>query len=74
MLHPSIWGAALFISACLGAASVNLAQPAKLSERATMPSQFDYLVLASMADAQRPLSMAAYQPSHPQLNHTQLSR
>jgi hypothetical protein len=66
VLRPSISVAALFMTACLGAASVNLAQPAKLSERATTPSQFDYLVLASMADAQRPLSMAAYQPGHSQ--------
>jgi hypothetical protein len=27
------------------------------------PSSFDYLVLASMADAPRPLSMASYRPA-----------
>lgn len=57
-MHPSI--AAVFITACLAAASGNLAHPAKL-QRA--PSQLDYLVLASLADSRQPLSMAAYHPS-----------
>jgi hypothetical protein len=30
------------------------------------PSRFDYLVLASIADSQHPLSMAGYRPDHHQ--------
>jgi hypothetical protein len=28
------------------------------------PSRFDYLVLASLADSQHPISMASYHPEH----------
>jgi hypothetical protein len=69
VLRPSIPIAALFITACLGAATGDLAGtvkagPVKSPQLATnAPSQLDYLVLASMVDSQRPLSMAAYQPS-----------
>jgi hypothetical protein len=31
-----------------------------------VPSRFDYLVLASMADSQHPISMASYRPENPQ--------
>jgi hypothetical protein len=63
VLRSSISVAALFITACLGVASGNLAHPARLPESAKTPSQLDYLVLASIADSQHPLSMAAYQSS-----------
>jgi hypothetical protein len=64
MLRPSIAAAALSISACLGAASGDLTAHVKSPQPAAeAPSQLDYLVLASLADSQRPLSMAAYQPS-----------
>jgi hypothetical protein len=39
-----------------------MAQPARSTQLATTPSQLDYLVLASLADSQHPLSMAGYQP------------
>ena len=75
MLRPSV-STALFMTACLGAASGNLgaatgdlgaaagnsAQSAR-TQPAAAPSQLDYLVLASMADSQRMLSMASYRPS-----------
>ena len=64
VLRPSISVAAMFVSACLGAGTGDLAAHVKSPQPATKaPSQLDYLVLASMADSQHPLSMAAYQPS-----------
>lgn len=63
MLRVSICVAAMLISACVGAASGDLTAHVKSSPAAKAPSQLDYLVLASLADSQRPLSMAAYQPS-----------
>jgi len=59
MLRPSIAVAAMFITACLGAASGNLAAQAKRHPGAA-PTQLDYLVLASLTDSQQPVSMAAY--------------
>jgi hypothetical protein len=64
MLQASISVAALLITACLGAASGDLTAHVKSPQPAAKaPSQLDYLVLASLADSQHPLSMAAYQPS-----------
>ncbi len=62
MLRPSISVAAMFITACFGAATGDLAVPAKSHPTAT-PSRLDYMVLASMADSQHALSMASYRPS-----------
>jgi hypothetical protein len=42
------------------AASGEMAHP---SSAAALPSNFDYLVLASLADSQRPISMALYRSS-----------
>jgi hypothetical protein len=63
MLRPSIAVAALFVTACLGAASGNLAARAK-RQSAAAPTQLDYLVFASLADSQQPVSMVAIE-SHP---------
>jgi hypothetical protein len=52
--------AALFASA-LSSASGQVADPAQCVVK-TRPSTLDYLALASMADSQRPLAMAAYRP------------
>jgi hypothetical protein len=52
----------MFITACFGAATGDLAVPAKSHPTAT-PSRLDYMVLASMADSQHALSMASYRPS-----------
>lgn len=62
MLCPSVSVAVMFLTAGLTALCGNLAQPAKVPESVRVPSQLDYLVLASMADSQRPLSMATYRP------------
>jgi hypothetical protein len=54
----------MFVTACLGAGIGDLAAHVKSPQPAAKaPSQLDYLVLASMADSQHPLSMAAYRPS-----------
>jgi hypothetical protein len=42
----------------LSAASGEIAHPCS----AGLPSSFDYIVLASLADAQRPISIATYCP------------
>jgi hypothetical protein len=48
------------LSAASGdAASGDIASPCS----AAAPSSFDYLVLASMADSQRPIAMASYRPA-----------
>jgi hypothetical protein len=44
----------------LSAASGEIANPCGA---AAAPSSFDYLVLASMADSQRPIAMASYRPA-----------
>jgi hypothetical protein len=62
MLRPSIAVAAMFMSACLGAASGDLTAQGQ-RPGAAAPTQFDYLVLASLADSQQLLSMAAYRPN-----------
>jgi hypothetical protein len=49
----------LTIAGALSAASSGLAAPC--SDLATL-SRFDYLVLASMADSGRPISLATYRP------------
>jgi hypothetical protein len=61
MLRAWIFAAAMCMTACLGAATGDLAHSAK--SRPAAPSQLDYLILASMADSQHLLSIAAYQPS-----------
>ena len=55
-----LWMAVLvsFVGA-LSAASGETANPCGTG---AAPSSFDYLVLASMADAQRPIAMASYRP------------
>jgi len=44
----------------LSAASGEIASPCGAVDA---PSNFDYLVLASMADSQRPIAMASYRPA-----------
>jgi hypothetical protein len=44
----------------LSAASGEITSPCSA---AAAPTSFDYLVLASMADSQHPLSMASYRPA-----------
>jgi hypothetical protein len=44
----------------LSAASGEITSPCGA---AAAPSSFDYLVLASMADSQHPISMASYRPT-----------
>jgi hypothetical protein len=57
--------AAIFASA-LSAASGQVADSAQCLVK-TRPSTLDYLALASMADSQRPLAMAAYRPQRLEL-------
>jgi hypothetical protein len=53
-----LWMALLLsLVGVLSAASSEIARPCGA---AVTPSSFDYLVLASMADSQRPISMASY--------------
>jgi hypothetical protein len=47
------------LAGLLSAASDEIASPCG----AAVPSSFDYVVLASMADSQHPLSMVSYRPS-----------
>jgi hypothetical protein len=63
MMSPSISVAAMFVTACLAAGAGDLTAHVKSSAPTKALSQLDYLVLASMADSQHLLSMAAYQPS-----------
>jgi hypothetical protein len=49
----------LAFAGALSAASGEMASPCSA---AAGPSSFDYVVLASMADSQRPISMASYRP------------
>jgi hypothetical protein len=49
----------LFIAGMLNAASSEVSNPCTVLD---VPSRFDYLVLASLADAQHPISMASYRP------------
>jgi hypothetical protein len=62
-----IWAAAaaIFVSA-LSAASGQVTDTAHCAAK-TRPSTLDYLALASMADSQRPLAMAAYRPQRQEL-------
>jgi hypothetical protein len=53
----------MLMTACLGATSGNLAARAK-RQSAAAPTQLDYLVFASLADSQQPVSMVAIE-SHP---------
>lgn len=48
----------LSVVGIFSAASSEISAPCSAS---ALPSSFDYLVLASMADSQRPISMASYQ-------------
>jgi hypothetical protein len=54
-----IWSVPLALAGALSAASSGLAAPC--SDLAVL-SRFDHLVLASMADSKRPLSLAIYRP------------
>ncbi len=49
----------LSITGMLSAASSEVSNPCSVLDA---PSRFDYLVLASMADSQHPISMASYRP------------
>ena len=49
----------LFVAGILSAASSEVAGPCRAL---ALPSSFDYLVLASMADSQHPISMVSYRP------------
>jgi hypothetical protein len=56
-----LWMAVLVsFAAALSAASGEITSPGSAS---ATPSSFDYLVLASMADSQRPIAMASYRPA-----------
>jgi hypothetical protein len=56
-----LWMAVLVsFAGALSAASGGVASPCSA---AAAPSSFDYLVLASMADSQRPIAMASYRPA-----------
>jgi hypothetical protein len=51
----------IFLTAgCLGAGSGQAGN--RLDTTVLTPSRLDYLLLASLADTQRPLAMAAYRP------------
>jgi hypothetical protein len=52
----------LAFAGALSVASGGLAAPC--SDIAPALSRFDYLVLASMADSARPISLAVYRPQH----------
>jgi hypothetical protein len=54
----------LLTAGCLGGA-LREARTRAPDDVAAAPTQLDYLVLASMADATRPLTMAAYWPARP---------
>ena len=51
-----------FAGALSAASSASSAQAIACSDPAPALSRFDYLVLASVADSQRPLSLATYRP------------
>lgn len=54
----------LALAGSLSAASGEIAHPC--SAAVAFPSNFDYLVLASLADSQRPIAMASYRPLRPE--------
>ena len=51
----------LTLTGALGAAS---GEPTGACVAVQSPSSFDYLVLASIADSQRPIAMATYRPQY----------
>jgi hypothetical protein len=55
----------LLIAACLGGAPRDAGARVRdhVAHVAAAPTQLDYLVFASMADATRPLMMATYRPA-----------
>jgi hypothetical protein len=59
-----LWVAALVSFAGVLSAASSAASGETLSpcSAAAAPTSFDYMVLASMADAQRPIAMASYRP------------
>jgi hypothetical protein len=60
-MMSGLWMAVLVsFAGVLSAASGETASPCSA---AAEPSSFDYLVLASMADSQRPIAMASYRPA-----------
>jgi hypothetical protein len=59
-----LWMAVLVsIAGALSAASGASGEIGSACSAAAAPSSFDYLVLASMADSQRPIAMASYRPA-----------
>jgi hypothetical protein len=58
--------ASLVFAAALNAASGQVTDSEHCAAKAR-PSTLDYLALASMADSQRPLAMAAYRPQRQSL-------
>jgi hypothetical protein len=50
----------LAFAGALGAAAGEMASPCSA---AAAPTSFDYVVFASMADSQHPISMAGYRPA-----------
>jgi hypothetical protein len=59
-------GGRFWIVASLSFAGVLSAASGEITSRcgaAAAPSSFDYLVLASLADSQHPISMASYRPT-----------
>jgi hypothetical protein len=66
MMSGRCWMAMPLSFAMLSAASGEIVSPSS----AAAPSSFDYLVLASMADSQHPISMAAYRPRPPREDTT----
>jgi hypothetical protein len=55
-----VFAASVILAGAFGTASGEVADAKSSSARS--PSNFDYLVLASMADSSRPFAMAAYRP------------
>ena len=63
MRHRLWIGLPISLAGMLSAASSEVSSACSILAE---PSRFDYLVLASMADSRRPISMASYQPEHRQ--------
>jgi hypothetical protein len=61
MIDGPFWTVvSLSFAGVLSAASGEVTSPCSA---AAAPSNFDYLVLASLADSQHPISMASYRPT-----------
>jgi hypothetical protein len=59
MRHRLWMALPLLMTGLLSAASSDVSSACSILAE---PSRFDYLVLASMADSRRPISMASYRP------------